>query len=76
MASDARGARGGSELNFTLVERGNSVGAFPLASLSADREALRYGKTKQKNFLYIFYFFRVQFFPLKGKENFSVLCFS
>jgi len=61
-----------SELFSKKTQNKNEV-RFRLPPRSLSRASLRgYGKPKQKNFLYIFYFFRAQFFLLKGKENFSV----
>jgi len=65
--------RGGSELPLTLVERGNSIGAFR----SPPPPAGGYGEPKQKLFQYIFLiFFCPDFFLLIRIEKFSVLVFS
>ena len=58
-----RRARGGSELNFTLVERGNSVGAFPLASAEfIPHFVAGLRRTKTEIFSLHFLFFRPPFF--------------
>ena len=59
--------RGGSELNFTLVERGNSIGAFPLASAP-----LRRNKTEIFS-IHFFNFFLPPFFSFN--RNWKIFCF-